>query len=102
MPGLAASVDPGSLLQAAIDPVGCVRELSSWVVHAYAKDATGAPGVPSLNPRGFGFPPGALDWEEYLGAFEEIGYRGYLTVWPRPGRSAAAQFTAVSNRLKQL
>ena len=36
------------------------------------------------NPRGSGFPPGALDWEEYLGALEEINYRGYLTVWPDP------------------
>jgi sugar phosphate isomerase/epimerase len=101
-PGLAASIDPGSILQAGIDPIATVRELASWVVHAYAKDATGSAGVPAINPRGFGFPPGALDWEEYLGAFEEMGYRGFLTVWPVPGRPAAAQFTAVVERLKQL
>jgi sugar phosphate isomerase/epimerase len=101
-PGLAASIDPGSILQAGIDPITTVRELASWVVHAYAKDATGSAGVPAINPRGFGFPPGALDWEEYLGSFEEIGYRGFLTVWPAPGRSPAAQFTAVSDRLKQI
>jgi len=100
--GLAVSIDPASLLQAGIDPVVCVREISSWVVHAYAKDATGSAGVPSRNPRGFGYPPGALDWEEYLGALEEIAYRGFLTVWPAPARDAAAQFTAVSDRLKQL
>ena len=81
-PGLAASIDPGSILQAGIDPIATVRELASWVVHAYAKDATGSAGVPAINPRGFGFPPGALDWEEYLGSLEEIGYRGFLTVWP--------------------
>ena len=86
-PGLAASIDPGSILQAGIDPIATVRELASWVVHAYAKDATGSAGVPAVNPRGFGFPPGALDWEEYLGALEEIGYRGFLTVWPAPGPS---------------
>jgi sugar phosphate isomerase/epimerase len=101
-PGLAASIDPGSILQAGIDPIATVRELASWVVHAYAKDATGSAGVPAINPRGFGFPPGALDWEEYLGALEEIGYRGFLTVWPAPGRPAAAQFTAVADRLKKL
>jgi sugar phosphate isomerase/epimerase len=71
-------------------------------MHAYAKDAAGSPGLPAFNPRGFGFPPGALDWEEYLGALEEVGYRGFLTVWPVPGRPAAAQFKAVSERLKQL
>jgi sugar phosphate isomerase/epimerase len=101
-PGLAASIDPGSILQAGIDPITTVRELASWVEHAYAKDATGAPGVPAFNPRGFGFPPGALDWEEYLGSLEEIGYHGFLTVWPAPGKSAATQFTAVSDRLKKL
>ncbi len=98
--GLAASIDPGSILQAGIDPIATVRELATWVVHAYAKDATGSAGVPAVNPRGFGFPPGALDWEEYLGALEETGYRGFLTVWPAAGRPAPAQFTAVLNRLK--
>jgi sugar phosphate isomerase/epimerase len=101
-PGLAASVDPASLLQAGIDPVAAVRELASWVVHAYLNDATGTTAVRAPNPRGYGFPPGALDWEEYLGALEEIGYQGYLTVSPSPGRPAAAQFAAVRDRLKRL
>ena len=101
-PGLAASIDPGSILQAGVDPIATARELASWVVHAYAKDATGSSGMPAFNPRGFGFPPGALDWEEYLGSLEEIGYRGFLTVWPAPGRPASAQFTAVLDRLKNL
>jgi sugar phosphate isomerase/epimerase len=61
--GLAVSIDPASILQAGIDPIVTVRELATWVVHAYAKDATGSPGVPAVNPRGFGFPPGSLDWE---------------------------------------
>ncbi len=39
-PGLAASIDPAGLLQAGIDPVVAARELGSWVVHAYAGDAT--------------------------------------------------------------
>jgi sugar phosphate isomerase/epimerase len=101
-PGLAVSIDPNSLLQARIDPIKIVRELAPSVVHAYANDATRATGMQSMNPRGYGFPPGALDWEEYLGSLEEIGYRGFLTVWPSPGRSAATQFQAVSARLKNL
>jgi sugar phosphate isomerase/epimerase len=101
-PGLAASIDPSSILQAGIDPIVTVRELASWVVHAYAKDATGSSGVNAVNPRGFGYPPGALDWEEYLGSLEEIGYRGFLTVWPTPGRPAADQFKGVLNRLQQV
>jgi sugar phosphate isomerase/epimerase len=102
LPYLAVSVDPASCLQMGIDPVGCVRGLAERVVHAYAGDATHPSKAAAPNPRGLGFPPGALDWEEYLGALEEIGYQGYLTVWPAQGRAAAAEFEAVSNRLKQL
>ncbi len=102
MQTLAASIDPASLLQTGVDPVAAVRELGGWVAHAYASDATASARTPSFNPRGFGFPPGALDWEEYLGAFEEIGYHDFLTVWPSPGRPASAQFAAISQRLDQL
>jgi sugar phosphate isomerase/epimerase len=102
LPGLAVSIDPASGLAASIDPVGCVRGLGTWVVHAYAGDATGSAGRAGPNPRGFGFPPGALDWEAYLGALEEIGYTGFLTIWPGRGRSAADQFTAVRDRLAQV
>jgi sugar phosphate isomerase/epimerase len=86
-PALAASVDPGALLAAGIDPVVAARELGPWVAHAYAVDAANRP-RPSLvaNPRGVGFAPGVLDWEEYLGALEEVGYHGFLTAWPEPGR----------------
>jgi sugar phosphate isomerase/epimerase len=101
-PSLAVSVDPAACLQAGIDPVGGIRELAEWVAHAYAGDATRSSRAAAPNPRGIGFPPGALDWEEYLGALEEIAYEGFLTVWPAPGRTAAAEFEAVSNRLKQL
>jgi sugar phosphate isomerase/epimerase len=102
VPLLGASIDPASLLQAGIDPVPTVREVGRLVAHAYANDATGTTRIAAPNPRGYGFPPGALDWEEYLGALEEIGYGGFLTVWPPPGRTAAAHFPAIVERLKRL
>ena len=102
IPALAASIDPANLLQVGIDPVVTVRELGERVAHAYANDATGTNRIAAPNPRGFGFPPGALDWEEYLGALEEIGYHDFLTVWPPQGRAPAAYFTAIVERLKCL
>jgi sugar phosphate isomerase/epimerase len=99
-PGLAASLDPAGLLQTGIDPVVAARELGPWVVHSYANDATDTARGPAINPRGIGFPKGALDWAEFLGALEEIGYRGCLTIWPAPGRPVAAQFHAIAQRLK--
>jgi sugar phosphate isomerase/epimerase len=96
-PSLAVSLDPSSLLSQGIDPVAATRELGAWVVHAYANDASKSSKL--ANPRGVGFPPGALDWEEYLGALEEINYRGYLTVWPDPNGDPLAQFKTVAGRL---
>ena len=40
--------------------------------------------VAASRSAGSGFPAGGLDWEEYLGALEEINYRGFLTIWPDP------------------
>lgn len=97
LPSLGVSLDPSSLLRRGIDPVAATRELGPWVVHAYANDASRSSKL--ANPRGFGFPPGVLDWEEYLGALEEINYRGYLTVWPDPDGDPLAQFKAVAGRL---
>jgi sugar phosphate isomerase/epimerase len=97
MPSLAVSLDPSSLLRQGIDPVAATRELGPWIVHAYANDASKSSKL--ANPRGVGFPPGALDWEEYLGALEEINYRGYLTVWPDPNGDPLAQFKAIAGRL---
>ena len=101
MVSLAASVDPASLLRGGIDPVATSRELSTWVAHAYAGDATGSAGGAAPNPRGLGFPAGALDWEEYLGALEEIGYRGFLTVWPDPSEDPRVRFTTLALWFKQ-
>lgn len=100
--GLAASLDPASLLLNGHDPVAAVRALGEWVAHAYANDARSSRSAAlTTSARGSGFPPGALDWEEYLGALEEINYRGFLTIWPDPARDPAAQFTALADRLKQ-
>lgn len=99
-PGLAASVEPASWLSQSIDPVVGTRELGSWIAHAYATDAGSRPaamGVP--NPRGLAFPPGALDWEEYMGALEEVNYRGSLTIWPDPSGDVTSQFQAIMQRL---
>lgn len=95
-PSLAASVDPAAALSQGFDPVEQITSLAEHVVHAYAADAAGRP-RPGLapNPRGFGFAPGVLDWEAYCGALEEVGYRGFLTVWPDPTLPARPQFEAI-------
>lgn len=100
-PGLAASIDPPNLLRAGVDPVAAATELHAWVAHAYAGDPIGGT-IVARNPRGVGFPPGALDWEEYVGALEEIAYHGFLTVWPEPPADPARQFQAVVDRVSRI
>ncbi len=99
-PGLAASVDPASLLRLGHDPIAATRDLAEWVAHAYATDAANS-GRIAGNPRGFGFAGGVLDWEEYLGSLEEIEYRGYLTVWPDASGDVSSQFSEMKSRLSR-
>ena len=92
------SLDPSSLLRQGIDPVAANPGTG------LSGSSTPTPTTPRsrsrlANPRGVGFPPGALDWEEYLGALEEINYRGYLTVWPDPNGDPLVQFKAIAGRL---
>jgi sugar phosphate isomerase/epimerase len=102
--GVAASIDPASLLSRGIDPIETTRALGPWVAHAYATDPalSGSATFTATRPAGSGFPPRGLDWEEYVGALEEINYRGFLTIWPDPSYDAGPQFTAIANRLKSL
>ncbi|AMV38572.1 Xylose isomerase-like TIM barrel [Planctomyces sp. SH-PL62] len=100
-PSIAVSIDPPNLLRAGIDPVAATRELHAWVAHAYAGDPTGGT-LTARNPRGIGYPAGALDWEEYVGALEEIAYHGTLTVWPEPPADPSRLFKAVVERVAEI
>jgi sugar phosphate isomerase/epimerase len=104
VPSLAASVDPAAFLARGADPAGAVVTLGDHLAHAYATDGASPsfaarPGV--RHAGGFGFSPAALDWESYLGALEEIDYRGYLTVWPDPRGDVSVEARRVIERLKR-
>lgn len=96
-PGLGASFDPASSLRAGNDPADVVLSLKEHLLHAYAGDATGGSVV--AHPHGYGFAPGVLDWESFLGSLEEVDYRGYLTIWPDPAREVSREFAAIKGRL---
>jgi sugar phosphate isomerase/epimerase len=101
MMSLAVSIDPSTLLRSGFDPAAATGELGAWVAHAYAPAASGT--KPSTSRSlGAGSLPGVLDWEAYLGALEEIGYRGFLTIWPDIAPDPRSQLIAVVERLKRL
>jgi sugar phosphate isomerase/epimerase len=102
-PALAASIDPASFLVRGDDPSAATVEIGAWVTHAYATDPLGPArsGRPFVaHPGGAGYPRGALDWEAYLGALEEIDYRGFLTIWPDPVGDQDAQYLAIARVLQ--
>jgi sugar phosphate isomerase/epimerase len=76
--GLGVDVDPATLLMRGLDPYQCVRELSGLIVHVHPRDArvTGADRDAQEVPLGHG----DIDWTAFLGALEEVGYHGWLTI----------------------
>ena len=99
-PGLAAGLAPAALLRLGQDPSLAARTLAAWVAHSYADGSTSPARI--AHPRGYGYPPGALDLEDYLGALEEIGYRGFLTLWPDPAGDVAPQVQAMAERFRRM
>jgi sugar phosphate isomerase/epimerase len=101
-PGLAASLDPSALLRQGQNPSDAARALGPWVAHAYAHTPPSTiQASSSFAYRSPGSPSGTLDWEEYLGALEEINYRGFLTVWPDPNLHPGPQFKALVELLRR-
>jgi sugar phosphate isomerase/epimerase len=103
-PALGASIDPACFLAIGVDPGAAAVELGRWVSHAYATDPSSPmrSGRPlAAHPGGTGYPRGALDWEAYLGALEEIDYRGFLTIWPDPVGDQEAQYRAIARVLER-
>ncbi len=101
LPTLAASIDPAAFLRNGLDPIQAVVDLGPLVAHAYAADAVTSPRSLVLsNPRN-GFPPGVLDWENYLGSLEEINYQGYLTLWPDPSGDVSGQIRRILKRIQE-
>ncbi len=76
--GVRANLDPANLLVKGYDPIAAVRELNDAIVHTHARDALREAG----GELGREVTPGDgdLDWNEYLGALDEVGYRGWFTI----------------------
>jgi L-ribulose-5-phosphate 3-epimerase len=76
--GIRAAIDPANLLIKGYDPIQSVRDLNQSIVHAFARDAVrdGAGELGREATPG----DGDLDWNEYLGALEEVHYHGWHVI----------------------
>ena len=86
--GLGVSYDPGNMLVNGFDPYASLRALRGKLVLCHARDArrAGASRAAAEVPVGHG----DLDWLQLLGIFEEIEYRGWLTVKREEGADKLA------------
>lgn len=99
-PGLAVNLDPANLVMCVSDdPAAAVRVLKDYIVSTHAKDGM----LPDPNNPGYKEVPlgeGDVNWDEYLGALEEIGFDGYLTIEREVGDDPATDIAAAIGFLR--
>ena len=77
-PRLCLTMDPSHLLLHRNDIPYAIRQWKDKIIHVHMKDAVGRPGTFGLD---FLFPSlgaGAIDWEVFFNALEEINYTGAI------------------------
>ncbi|MDL2287692.1 sugar phosphate isomerase/epimerase, partial [Eubacteriales bacterium OttesenSCG-928-G02] len=85
--GLRVNYDPANLVMvAADDPVQGVYTLKDYIVHTHAKDGIKNNDSYLEVPLG----TGGVDFDKYLAALNDIGYKGYLTIEREVGDNPAA------------
>ena len=97
--GIRVNLDPASLLIKGYDPVQAVRDLRELIVHSHARDAVRETGGELGHEATPG--DGNLDWNEYLGALEEVGYRGWLVIERQQASNPEREISRAVSFLRQ-
>jgi sugar phosphate isomerase/epimerase len=98
--GLGANVDPANFLARGFDPYAAVRTLHAYLAHVHARDTRAA--RPDRHAEEVPLGHGDVDWVEFLGALEEAGYRGWLTLRRGPCADPAGDLKAGAALLRRL
>ena len=96
--GLRVNLDPANLVMVAgDDPVQAVYTLKDYIVHTHAKDGLKTGDTTWIElPLG----QGGVDFDKYLAALNDIGYKGYLTIEREVGDNPAADIGMAVDFLK--
>lgn len=104
--GVAVNLDPANLVMVTgDDPVAAVHNLKDYIVHTHAKDGRklfdmdpeilyGLRDIEEVIQEGSAFielplGEGDVNWDGYLKALDEIGFRGFLTIEREVGEDPA-------------
>ncbi len=124
--GVSVNFDPANMVMVTgDDPVQGVYTLKDYIVHTHAKDGIRLREVdPRLIYGSLGFDPldhdklaglaetgdafrevplgeGSVDWDRYMKALEDIGYKGYLTIEREVGTDPEADISRAVQFLKR-
>ncbi len=114
--GVAVNLDPANLVMVTGDnPAVAVHNLSKYIVHTHAKDGKqlfykdpeivyGVVKSSLVTGPSFLEVPlgeGSVNWDEYLAALEEIGYKGFLTIEREVGDDPEKDIRAAVEFLKE-
>lgn len=114
--GVAVNLDPANLVMVmGDDPVEAVYNLKDYIVHTHAKDGimvkrTNPEYIYNVTPcpedmngieffREVPLGEGSVDFEKYLAALDDIGYKGFLTIEREVGPDPAADILKAKNHL---
>ena len=117
--GVAVNLDPANLVMAVgDDPVEAVHNLKDYIVHTHAKDGkmlkrTNPEYIYHVvpNPEDMEMQQyfiemplgqGNVNFESYLAALDEIGYRGFLTIEREVGEDPAADIMIAKEHLLRI
>jgi sugar phosphate isomerase/epimerase len=115
--GVAVNLDPANLVMVTgDDPVQAVFNLKDYIVHTHAKDGIRlfekdpemiyGVKMDALSHLGNAFEEvplgkGGVDFDRYLAALDQIGYKGFLTIERECGADPAADIAAAVAFLKE-
>ncbi len=114
--GVAVNFDPANLvMRVGDDPVKGVYTLKDYIVHTHAKDGVRLKDIPAeelhkyidieKNPEAtrieMPLGQGHVDFDNYLRALEEVGYRGFLTIEREVGENPSADIAMAANFLRE-
>lgn len=79
-PSLALTMDPSHYLVHDNDIGWAIRQLGGKIRHVHVKDAVGRPGVFGRDFLFTVLGEGAINWQEFFAALDDIGYSGWLSL----------------------